>query len=183
MSSEAKYAVLQETNETEGESWYYFIKYNDNEEALKHLEKQLNMVEEWVLEEDLSTFDLDLTNLVSATTAKEMTLVDINGYTDHRKFDGKLQIVDFGLKSKHTNIRKLEKIFDVLGYGGIERFIDKEDFVPEHLAENDSSSSEPDDDEDEESSSSEEEEVKPKHKSKVKIEIPRIAKIKRGNRK
>ena len=40
-----KYAVLLETNEEEMESWYYFIKYNGNEENLNHLNEQLKKID------------------------------------------------------------------------------------------------------------------------------------------
>ena len=36
-----EYAVLMETNRNECESWYYFIRRKGNEEALKHLQEQI----------------------------------------------------------------------------------------------------------------------------------------------
>jgi len=63
--SQQKYAVLMETNGEECESWYYFIKYNGNEKSLEHLKKQLEQIEMYVID-DLSTFDIDLENLVSS---------------------------------------------------------------------------------------------------------------------
>ena len=45
------------------------------------------------LEEDLSTFDLDLEHPVSEQTAKELIQVELNVYF-HRKFDGKLKKID-----------------------------------------------------------------------------------------
>ena len=62
-SDEIKYVALLENNESESEAWYYFIRYNGNEEALNHLQEQLQMVE-FTLENELSTFDLDLDNFV-----------------------------------------------------------------------------------------------------------------------
>jgi hypothetical protein len=188
---ERKYALLQETSGEENESWYVFIKYQGNEEALKHLNKQLEQVE-WYLEDDLSTFDLELDYLVCERTAKEMTKVDINHYSFHRKFDGTLKKIDLGLKSHHSNIKKMGKIYDVLGYGGIENYIDQEDIDPEDLRKSgdESSSEEESEDESEEESSSEEEseseeEEEKKKKTKLppalnkpKIEIPRFAKAK-----
>ena len=93
--TEGDYAILMETNGKECESWYYFIRMKDNIEALKHLQKQLETVE-WYILDDLSTFDLELENTVSATTAKEMSKVDLNHYSFHRKFDGKLDTIHLG---------------------------------------------------------------------------------------
>lgn len=189
---ERKYALLQETSGEENESWYVFIKYQGNEEALAHLNKQLEQVE-WYLEDDLSTFDLELDYLVSEQTAKEMTKVDINHYSFHRKFDGTLQKIDLKLKPSHSNVKKMSKVYDILGYGGIENYIDQEDIDPEDLRKSDDSSSsseEEDDSEDgsssEEDSSEEESESEDDKKrtklppvlNKKKIEIPRFAKAK-----
>tara|TARA_E500000331_G_scaffold352023_1_gene399796 strand:- start:110 stop:670 length:561 start_codon:yes stop_codon:yes gene_type:complete len=124
--SEDKYVILCETSGEEMEQWYYFIKVDGNEKALKYLNDQLEKVEMFVLD-DLSTFELDLENNVSATTAKELTMVDINSYTYHRKFDGKLQYIDFKLKRRDDNEDMIEKIHDKLAFGDIDKFIDNED--------------------------------------------------------
>lgn len=197
------YAVLQETSGEECESWLYFIKYQGNEEALAHLEKQLDQVE-WYIVDDLSTFDLETKYLVSETTAKEMTMIDLNHYSFHRKFDGKLKKIDLGFKDSHKNEKKMSKAFNVLGYGKIEEFIDQEDVNPEDLvsrSESESDSESEDDDSDLESesesessssSSEEEKEKREKKKGKLpevvskkpqKVEIPRFAKAKAKNRK
>lgn len=157
-STEYKYCILMETNEDEQESWYTFIRYNGNEEAVKYLEKQLESVD-WFLEPEsgLSAFTLETGYLVSEKTAKEMTKVDLNSQSFHRKFDGKLQMIDLDLKKikDDDNDRKrdkvtrknMEKVLNVLGYGMIEKFIDNEDIDPEDLnnsvsnSEDDSSSS------------------------------------------
>ena len=65
----SKYVVLCETNGNEVEQWYYFIKYNGNEKALKYLQDQFDKIE-MCIDDDLSAFDLDLENIVSETTAK-----------------------------------------------------------------------------------------------------------------
>jgi len=151
-----KYAILMESNDEEFEQWYYFIKVDGNEENLKYLQKQLEKIE-WEIMEDLSTFDLELEYLVSAQTAKEMTKIDLNAYSFHRKFDGKLQKIDFEFKRKDGNETKMCKVFDTLGYGKIEEYISDED-VDEEDYETDST-------EDESvSESSEEEEIKPSKK-------------------
>lgn len=122
----SKYVILCETSGEEMEQWYYYIKKEDNEKALKYLTDQLDKVEMYILD-DLSTFELDLDNTVSEQTAKEMTMVDINSYTYHRKFDGKLQYIDFKLKKRDDNEDMIEKIHNTLAFGDIDKFIDKED--------------------------------------------------------
>jgi len=191
-----KYALLQETSGEECESWYYFIKYQGNEEALDHLNKQLSQIE-WFVEDGLSTFDLELDYLVSEQTAKEMTKVDINHTSFHRKFDGTLKKIDFKLKPDYKEVKKMEKVYAVLGYGGIENFIDQEDLDPEDMptggeedSSDDSEDSEVTDDSDsEESEDSEasEEKKTPKKKGslpvKPKIEIPRVAQAKQHKKR
>ena len=126
------YAVLMETSGEEMESWYYFIRVEGNQENLKHLQDQLESVD-WYILDDLSTFDLDLDHFVSAQTAKEMTKVELNHCSFHRKFDGKLKKIDLGLTKKDKNKKKIKKVFDILGYGSIEELIDDEDLDPEDL--------------------------------------------------
>jgi hypothetical protein len=127
-----KYAILMETSGEEFESWYYFIKIEGNEDNLKHLQDQLDQVE-WYILDELSTFDLELENPVSAITAKEMTKVDLNAKSFHRKFDGKLQKINLDFKPKDGNETKICKTFDILGYGSIDEFIDDEDIDEEDL--------------------------------------------------
>ena len=143
------YALLQETSGEELESWYYFIRYQGNEEALAYLEKQLDEVQ-WILEDDLSTFDLETQYLVSERTAKEMTKVDLNSCGFHRKFDGKLEKINLKFKPHYSNEKKMVKAFGVLGYGKIENYVSDEDIDPEDLQNEDSDS----DEEDSESDSS-----------------------------
>lgn len=146
-----KYATLLETNEAEMEAWMYFIRYEGNEEALRHLQSQLEKVEFYILE-GLSTFDLELEYLVSETTAKEMTKVDLNSHSFHRKFDGKLEMIDFDFRKRDSNETRICKCFDVLGYGQIQDYIDEEDIDEEDLV------ADEDDGEEEEVSESDEEE-------------------------
>lgn len=185
------YAVLQETSGEESESWLYFIKYQGNEEALKHLDKQLEKVD-WYILDDLSTFDLETEFLVCERTAKEMTKIDLNHYSFHRKFDGKLEKIDLGFKDHHSNEKKMSKAFNVLGYGKIEDFIDQEDVDPEDLVsqsdsdESDSDSSSESDEEDSKSEKSRKKGNMPsvvsKKPNQQKIEIPRYAKAKAKRR-
>ena len=141
-----KYAVLMETNGEECESWYYCIRYQGNEENLNHLQKQLEMVD-WYIIDDLSTFDLDLEHLISETTAKELTKLELNHVSFHRKFDGVLDRIDLNIKEKDNNERKMVKVFDILSYGQIEDFVDKEDLDEEDLTDISSSDNEEEKDE------------------------------------
>ena len=169
------YAILQETSGEENESWLYFIKYQGNEEALAYLGKQLEKIE-WYIVNDLSTFDLETDYLVSEQTAKEMSKVDLNHSSFHRKFDGTLQKIDLKIKDHYKNEKKMSKVFDVLGYGNIENFIGDEDIDPEDIVSGSESES------DSESNSSQECDKKkgdiPSVISKKPIEIPRFAKAK-----
>lgn len=153
---EGDYAILMETNGKEYESWYYFIRVEGNEEALKHLQKQLESVE-WTILDDLSTFDLELEHYVSARTAKEMTKVDLNATSFHRKFDGKLDMIHLGFKDKDDDETRMCKAFDHLSYGQIEDYIDDEDLDEEDLVDVDSEDESDESSSEEEESSSEEE--------------------------
>jgi hypothetical protein len=132
LASPYTYAILQETSGEEYETWLYFIRYQGNEEALAHLQKQLEEVE-WYIIDDLSTFDLELNYLVSELTAKEMTKVDLNSTSFHRKFDGKLAMINLGFSPRDRNKKKIVKAYRALSYGRISKYIDEEDLDPEDL--------------------------------------------------
>ena len=87
-----------------------------------------------------------------------MTKVDLNHTSFHRKFDGVLKNIDFKFKKKDGNEDKMWKIFDVLGYGQIENFIDDEDLDEEDLATDNGEDSDEEEDEDEEESEDEDDE-------------------------
>jgi hypothetical protein len=185
------YVALMETNGKEFESWYYFIRREGNEDALKHLQDQLEKVD-WFILDDLSTFDLDLDHSVSATTAKQMTKLEMNSYAFHRKFDGKLKTINFNFKKKDNrdnearNERMICKVFDILGYGQIEDYISDEDLDEEDLTDNDSSDS--DDTEDDSTDSDKDNKNKSLGQkglppSVAKIDIPRFAKKKQRPKK
>ena len=159
---DGKYAILMETSDEFQESWYSFIRYDDNEENLQHLQKQLHEIK-WYIIEGMSTFDLVLDRLVSAQTAKEMSKVDLNSQSFHRKFDGVLKKIDFKFKKKNGNTTKMGKVCDLIGNGGIEDFIDDEDIDEEDLVtdeeigdDNDDGEDDDDDDDDDESESEKE---------------------------
>jgi hypothetical protein len=124
--TQPKYATLMETSGEECESWLYFIKYQGNEDNLEKLQSLLAQVD-WFVMEDMSTFDLETKFLVCETTAKEMTKVDLNHTSFNRKFDGVLTEIKVAFKKRDSNEKKIKKVFDVLGYGQIENFIDNED--------------------------------------------------------
>ena len=128
----ARYVVLCETSGRELESWYYFIRYEGNERALEYLQKQLEKIDMYILD-DLSTFDLDLDHFFSETTAKEMTKLEVNSYMFHRKFDGKMQMISLGLKKRDDNDDMLEKLCDKLGLGQIEDYVEDEDIDSDDL--------------------------------------------------
>lgn len=143
---DGKYAILMETSGEEFESWYYFIRIDGNEENLKYLHDQMEKVNFYVLD-DLSTFDLELEHPVSAQTAKEMTKVDLNAMSFHRKFDGTLKKIDFEFKNKDGNETKICKVFDILGEGQIEDYISDEDIDEEDLVSVETDEESVDDDE------------------------------------
>ena len=116
------YAILMETDEDEVESWYYFIKNKDNEKALDFLETQLNKVD-MKFEDGLNIFILDKLNLVSETTVNEMCRVNLNHICFHKKFNDKLQLINFYLKKKDSNYTMLEKINKKLKNQSIKNYI------------------------------------------------------------
>jgi hypothetical protein len=126
----SKYVILQEYNDKKSETWLYFIKYDSNKKALEYLEKQLNSIN-WVIMKNLSTFDIDLNHFVSATTAKEMTKIELNAYQWHRKFDGTLRMINMKLKEKDDDEDKILKVYYKLGKGMIEKYIGYEDIDQE----------------------------------------------------
>ena len=152
-----KFAVLQQFSLDEAECWLTFISVENNEENLKFLQEQLESIE-WYASEDWSCFDIDLDNYVSATTAKEMTKIDLNSVSFHRKFDGVLKRIDFKFKKKMSNTTKMSIVNDKIGMGSIDRYIDDEDIDEEDLvtdSEGSGSNSESSDSEENESSGAE----------------------------
>ena len=141
------YATLMETNGEEVESWYFFIRKEGNEDALNFLNDQLDKVDFYIVD-DLSTFDLEIDYFVSEQTAKQMTKIEMNHTSFHRKFDGKLKTIDFKFDKKDDNEDMIFKVFDTLGYGSIDEYIDEEDIDPEDLVSCSSDSSDSSDDDD-----------------------------------
>lgn len=168
------YICLQETNDEERETWMNFIKYEGNEDAIKYLSDQLESVNFYLLP-DSSTFDIDMKHLVDASTAKQITKLELNSCFWHRKFDGKLKMIDFGFEkieqkcvkknktTEYCNEKKMEKIYDIIGYGNISDFIDGEDIDEENrdkFSSSSFSSSSEEDEEDEKKEKKEEKKIK-----------------------
>ena len=179
------YAVLSEANGKSGETSYTFIRYEGNEEALAHLNKQIERVDFYMLG-DLSVFFLDMENRVSEQTAKEMTLLRINSELGHRKFDGKLQMIDFGIRSKHSNKKRIVRFFETIGLGDIDQYLDGQDISPEDLEEQDQSEDDEGDDgteyEYDDSSESEEDEKEDERRPAEKLQ-DKIKKLKLKRRR
>lgn len=191
------YAILVENDEETGESLYNFIKYEENEIALEHLRNVLESVE-WVRREGYSTFDICLDDRVSSNTAYEMTIPDMNSLGFHRRFDGKLQMIDFGINAYDKPSKIMRKVNKLLGQQGIEDFIDGEvvvdannelssdsEDVSEDVSEESTSESSSDDEDEEDEN---ENRRKYTHKGKKvipgqKVKIPRQAAARRFNKK
>ena len=124
--SNHRYAILTETNGGEYETWYTFIRYDGNEEAIHNLDEQFKKIRFYIIDE-LSTFEIEYKRLVCEQTAREMCKMDLNSYMFHRKFDGKLSLIDFGFSKNDRNDDRIEKINDKIGMGDIDRYIDNED--------------------------------------------------------
>ncbi len=118
------YVILMETTD-ENESIYFFIRYEGNEIVLDSLSSKIKDII-WYNFDGFSTFDLDTSNIVSEKTAREMCQVLLNS-SAHRKFDGVIKDVDLDIEDTDSDEIKIEKVFDILGLGKIENFIDKED--------------------------------------------------------
>lgn len=183
------YVVLAECSGKEYETWYSFIRVEGNEEALAHLDKQLRSIEFYIID-DLSTFDLDMDHKFCAKTAKEMTKLEVNSKMFHKKFDGKLKMIDLGLSKKDSNDKKILKVFNKLGIGRIDKYIDGEDIDPEDMVSSDDENKNSGDESseyeysiDSESESSSSDSEREKHRSKKdKLNQTMIDKIKRKQR-
>lgn len=136
VDEEELYAALMETSGKECESWYYFIRLKGNEKNLEHLRGQLDSVEFYVID-DFSTFDIDMVNLVTAKTAKQMSKLELNSHMFHRKYDGVLERIDLGFSSRDSDEVKIVRANDVLSDGRIEDFIEGEDVDPEDMISDD----------------------------------------------
>jgi hypothetical protein len=134
-----KYAVIMETSGPDCESWYYFVKYEGNEDALKHLGDQLALVEDDVVYSDMSKFDIDLENFVTLECVNQMIMLELNSVTYHMRYDGKMKTINLGFKNKDKDTKRLSKIDDIIGNGNMDKFLSDE-FIPESHRPTDSDS-------------------------------------------
>jgi hypothetical protein len=121
----SSYAVLMETYPDDCESVYNFLKVQGNEKNLKHLEKQLNDIDDQVIIDDVNMFNIDIRHLVSEQTVDELCKLQLNNIL-HRKFNGTLKIIDFSFKKKDQDAHKMFRIHDIIGNGDISQYIDDE---------------------------------------------------------
>lgn len=154
------YVILMETNFDYGQSWYSFLRTEGNEKALESLKKDLESLP-WDDNEDTEFF-LDLKHPVSEQCADDMIRVDLNSYSFHRKFDGELDVVDFGFKKKDDDEKKMKRVIKMIGMGDIGDFAHGEDEPDPSDSQGESSSSE-------ESSSSSEDSPPEKKKKRGKM--------------
>ena len=140
-TQERLYSVLWEQNSDESEDTYYFLRLNGNEEPLRKLaealegrkppEKSRRRDEDddlygidW---DDVETrFVLDLEHPVSERTASEMIRLHVTKFL-HRKFDGDMQTIPFGIKETDSASRRAKRIAKLLAGGNIDQFIGDED--------------------------------------------------------
>jgi hypothetical protein len=156
------YVVLQEVNESETESWQYFIRWEGNEDEIQHLHKIIQSID-WIPIEECSIFYSNIDNRVSERTAKEMSRLDFGSKWRNRKFDGKLERINFGFKKRDRTIEKMHKIFDHIGYGQIEDYVGDEDYSDD--SDDDSDYSDHEDSSSDEESDKNESKEKDKHSS------------------
>jgi len=118
-----KYAVLSETSGKEHCTWSCFIQYDGNEEILEKLYKLFTSIQQCIYG-DMSTFILDIKNLVSEITATEMCKVETNEYSTNCKVNGKLMssVIDFDISSEDNNKDIMFKINDKLCVNGIIKY-------------------------------------------------------------
>lgn len=128
----SKYATLMETSGADCESWYYFIKYDGNEKALQHLKEQIESIENDFVHEDMSKFDIDLDNLITQDAVNQFILLELNSVMYHRRYDGKMQMIDFNFKKKDKDTKRLVKIDDLLGGGAIDKYVEDQYIPKEH---------------------------------------------------
>lgn len=123
-----EYVILSETDSDICETYYYFLKYNGNEKAIKHLEDTLKPTEDSEIYDDVHVFDIDTEHLVCEQTAFEMCRVELNNSESyHRKFDGELAFINFDIEENDDDTAILCKIHNILSFGNISDFIDDED--------------------------------------------------------
>jgi len=126
-----------ETDSEAHESLFYFIKWNGNEDNLTFLSDQLDEIENFEdgreMHDGINMFDIDIENFVSVQTATELCKVELNSVSYHRRFDGKMDRIDFGFSSDSDEYDMLVLVHDTLAYGAVEEFVEDEFVIPEHI--------------------------------------------------
>ena len=109
-----KYAVLVEVDHKEEESYYCFLQYEGNENELKKLMCAMDNV---CFENlgDVSSYSLDIENLVSEQTAKEIQKLDVTNYMSAQIMNGTFKLPfdvdDIRDNSNDDNIWKFDEYF------------------------------------------------------------------------
>lgn len=122
----SKYAVFSETNFEELETWYTFINMDGNEDELRSLKQILDGIDWGEAPDWASAFALDISG-VSATTAKEMCMVDLDMWYYHSKFDGKMKKIVFRFGRRMSEEDKTVEVYNQLGGNHIADFLSDED--------------------------------------------------------
>ena len=122
----SKYAVFSETNFEELETWYTFINMQENEDELRSLKQILDDIDWGEAPDWASAFALDISG-VSATTAKEMCMVDLDMWYYHSKFDGKMKKIVFRFGRRMSEEDKAVEVYNQLGGNHIADFLSEED--------------------------------------------------------
>jgi hypothetical protein len=137
---EGKYVTLVESSFEFNQSWYVFIKMEGNEKVLYQLSSLINQIDwEDITDVYVNIFSLEVDNLVSAQTAKEMTMLSLNHVYKHRKFDGKLRKIPLEFNKFDSKYTKMSKINDLLKNIKISMYIDDEDVLTDYDIDDDSS--------------------------------------------
>jgi hypothetical protein len=140
-NTEGKYATLVETSFELNQSWYVFIKMDGNEKLIYQLSHLINQID-WKKKSDnyLNQFSFDVDNLVSAKTAKELTMLGLNHIYKHTKFDGKLRKIPLEFNNFDSNNTMMCKINDLLKNLNISKFVDDMDVSTDYADTEDDSS-------------------------------------------
>jgi hypothetical protein len=139
----SKYAVFSETNFEELETWYTFINMDGNEDELRSLKQILDGIDWGEAPDWASAFALDISG-VSATTAKQMCMVDLDLWYYHSKFDGKMKKIVFRFGRRMSEEDKAVEVYNRLGGNHIADFLSEEDLDGCELNDDDSRHSDSD---------------------------------------
>lgn len=117
------YAVLSEICNDDAENCFYFIKYEGNEAALRNLRDSLGEIN-WEKFENMYIFRLDMDNLVSDTTAREMSNTIF-----YNKVFNSMKMIDFNFEENDSNESNFETVIEKIGFGNIRDYLEDEDDI------------------------------------------------------